>query len=101
MTEPTDPTAAPIPTLSPSQRVPAETALRRLEAAVVAARHAGNGNGLILARVANGLTGEINGPRERVIARRLYVALLPLLDLDLDTIKALDKADIDRAQGRL
>lgn len=92
--------AAPIATTrTPSQHVPAETALRRLTEALDVARAAGNGPGLILARVANGLTGQTNGPRERVIARRMYVAARPFFTLDEEKVKAIDAADIARARG--
>lgn len=66
-----------------------DEALRALEAAVRHAIRLNNTASMVLGRVSNGLTGDVNGYRERLLTRALADAAEPILAMSQEDAKAI------------
>jgi hypothetical protein len=86
--------AAPAPivgTRAPSVRQPVDTALRELDRALAACRVAEVPTAVILGRVANGITGRLNGYHERALTRRWMDVVDEVADVDVADLKAAEQ----------
>lgn len=76
--------------LAGGYRDPMDGALAEVEAAIAKARELGAARSIILGRVANGLTGAINGYRERLLTKALTSAADAFADLTQEEAKRLE-----------
>lgn len=77
---------------STTYRDPVDYRLLGVEVAILKAREEGAGIDLVLGRVANGLTGQVNGYRERALRAALNQAYESVIDVPLEDLKAAERA---------
>lgn len=85
-------TTSSIGSLATSYRDPVDVALLGVEVAILKAREEGAGIDPVLGCVANGLTGNVNGYRERALRAALAQAYESVIDVPLEDLKAAEKA---------
>lgn len=85
-------TTSSIGSRSASYRDPIDYRLLGVEVAILKAREEGAPVELVLGRVANGLTGDVNGYRERALRAALAQAYESVIDVPLEDLKAAERA---------
>lgn len=78
--------------LAGGYRDPMDAALAEVRRAIDKARRAGATPGSILGQVANGLTGDLNGYRERILTHDLTEVADPILELTQDEARLVEEA---------
>lgn len=77
--------------LAGGYRDPVDGALREVQTAIAKARELGAPRSIILGQVANGLTGQLNGYRERLLTKALAGAADLVADLTQEAAKVLEQ----------